>query len=153
AVSDEIAQSLGMDKAKGALIAGMTDGGPAAKAGIQAGDVVVAFDGKAVADSRALPRIVARTGVGKTGGIEVVRKGQSKVMPVTVEKLVEDQKVASADNPNGRTPATPTPQLVNLGMTLAPITTDSRRRYKLDEKLAGAVVTDVDADSPAGQKN
>jgi serine protease Do len=154
AVTDEIAQSLGLDKAKGALIAGMTDGGPAAKAGIQSGDVVVTFDGKAVADSRVLPRLVADTDVGKTVQVEVMRKGQAKTVPVTVEKLVEDEKVASAEK-NGQRPGTPnaTPQMVNLGMTLAPITGDSRKRYKLDEKLVGAVVTDVDGDSPAGQKN
>jgi len=154
AVTDEIAQSLGLDKAKGALIAGMTDGGPAAKAGIQSGDVVVTFDGKAVADSRVLPRLVADTDVGKTVQVEVMRKGQAKTVPVTVEKLVEDEKAASAEK-NGQRPGTPnaTPQMVNLGMTLAPITGDSRKRYKLDEKLVGAVVTDVDGDSPAGQKN
>jgi serine protease Do len=154
-VTDEIAQSLGMDKAKGALIAGMTDGGPASKAGVQAGDVVVTFDGKPVVDQRALPRLVADTDVGKTVQIEVMRKGQAKTMPITVEKLVEDEKVASATANGGKpaTPGTPTPQMVNLGMTLAPITGDSRRRFKLDEKIVGAVVTDVDNDSPAGQKN
>jgi serine protease Do len=153
AVTEEIAQSLGLDKAKGALIAGMTEGGPAAKGGIQSGDVVITFDGKPVADSRALPRLVADTDVGKTVDVEVMRKGQAKTMPVTVEKLVEDDKVASANGPRPGTSAPSTPQIVNLGMTLAPITADSRRRYKLDEKVVGAVVTEVDGDSPAGQKN
>jgi serine protease Do len=154
-VTDEIAQSLGMDKAKGALIAGMTEGGPASKAGVQAGDVVVTFDGKPVVDQRALPRLVADTDVGKTVQLEVVRKGQAKTMPITIEKLVEDEKVASATANGAKpaTPGTPTPQMVNLGMTLAPITGDSRKRFKLDEKTVGAVVTDVDNDSPAGQKN
>jgi serine protease Do len=151
-VSDEIAQSLGMDKAKGAMIAGMTDGGPASKAGLQNGDVVINFDGKPVADSRALPRMVADTDIGKAVDIEVLRKGKPTTMPITIEKLVEDAKVASADaKPGATTPVTP--QVVNLGMTLAPITSDSRRRYKLNENAAGAVVTDVDGESPAGMKN
>jgi serine protease Do len=161
AVSDEIAQSVGMDRARGAMIAGITNDGPAAKAGIQSGDIVINFDGKPVADSRALPRLVADTDVGKAVEIEVLRKGQPRKLPITIEKLVEETQVASADsrpntNNNQSTPApTPpaAPQIVNLGMTLAPITGESRRRYKLNDSVAGAVVTDVDMDSPAGQKN
>ncbi len=65
-VSDDIAQSVGLDKPQGALIAGMTDGGPAAKAGMQNGDIVISFDGKPVADNRALPRMVADAQIGKT---------------------------------------------------------------------------------------
>ena len=153
-VSDEIAESMGLDKPRGALIAGMTNGGPAAKAGMQNGDVVLAFDGKAVTDSRALPRMVADAQIGKTVNIEVLRKGQKRTMPITVQKLVEDEKVASLDS---KTPAKPNapkaPATVNLGMTLAPVSPDARRRFRLSDRVAGVVVTDVDADSPAGQKN
>jgi len=152
AVSEEIAQSLGMDKARGAMVAGTSDNGPAAKAGLQNGDVVINFDGKPVADSRALPRMVADTDIGKAVEIEVIRKGQARTLPITIEKLEEETKVASADSrPNAATP--PAPQMVNLGMTLAPITGDSRRRFKLSDSVAGAVVTEVDSDSPAGMKN
>lgn len=161
AVSDEIAQSVGMDRARGAMIAGITNDGPAAKAGIQSGDIVINFDGKPVADSRALPRLVADTDVGKAVEIEVLRKGQSRKLPITIEKLVEETQVASADsrpstnNQPAPAPTTPpaAPQIVNLGMTLAPISGESRRRYKLNDTVVGAVVTDVDMDSPAGQKN
>jgi len=155
AVSDEIAETMGLEKARGALIAGTTDGGPAAKAGVLNGDVVLSFDGRPVADSRALPRMVADSQVGKTVNIEVLRKGQRKTMPITVQRLVEDEKVASLE---GKTPAKPDsapkpPASVNLGMTLAPVSPDSRRRFRLDPKVQGVVVTEVDADSPAGQKN
>lgn len=151
-ISDEIAQSVGMAKPEGALIAGMTDNGPAAKAGVQNGDVVLSFDGKPVADNRALPRMVADAQIGKTVSIEVLRKGQHKTLPITVQKLAEDEKVASADRP--AKPGAVKPSVtVNLGMTLAPVSPDARRRYHLDNKVAGVVVTDVDADSPAGQKN
>ena len=66
AVTDEIAESLGLDKARGALVASVNDKGPAQAAGIQPGDVVLTFDGKAVEDMRRLPRLVAETPVDKT---------------------------------------------------------------------------------------
>jgi serine protease Do len=152
-VSDDIAQSVGLTKPQGALIAGLTGGGPAAKAGLQNGDVVLNFDGKPVPDNRALPRMVADAQIGKTYNMEVLRKGQHKVLPITIQKLVEDEKVASADKPAKPGAAAKPPITVNLGMTLAPISPDARRRFHLDNRVAGVVVTDVDADSPAGQKN
>ncbi len=153
AVSQEIAETMGMERPRGALIAGITDGGPAAKAGIVSGDVVLTFDGKPVADSRALPRIVADSPIGKTVSMEVVRKGARRTIPITVQKLIEEEekKVASA-TPDAKAPPA-SPVVSNLGMTLAPISPDSRRRFRLDPKVVGVVVTDIDADSPAGQKN
>lgn len=152
-VSDDIAESVGLPKAQGALIAGLTANGPAAKAGVQNGDVVLSWDGKPVADNRALPRMVADAQIGKTVSIEVLRKGQHKNLPITVQKLAEDERVASADRP-AKPGAAPKPSpAVNLGMTLAPVSQEARRRYHLDNKVAGVVVTDVDSDSPAGQKN
>jgi len=154
-VSDEIAETMGLDKPRGALIAGMTDGGPAAKAGIQNGDVVLSFDGRPVADNRALPRMVADTPVGKTVTVEVLRKGQHKTLPITIQRLVDEEKVASLASKTPAKPgATPKPlATVNLGMNLAPVSPESRRRYHLSDKVQGVVVTDVDAESPAGQKN
>jgi serine protease Do len=153
-VTDELAETMGLDKGRGALIAGMNDGGPAQKAGLQNGDVVLTFDGKPVKDQRALPRMVAEAPIGKTVSVEVLRKGQHRTLPVTVQRLVEDEKVASADAKAGAGKAPPKPPVVtNLGMSLAPITAESRRRFRLDDKVSGVLVTDVDADSPAGQKN
>jgi serine protease Do len=153
-VSADIAETMGLDKPRGALIAGMNDGGPASKAGIQNGDVVLTFDGRPVADERALPRMVADAPIGKTVNIEVLRKGQRKTMPITVQRLVEDEKVASADKAAPAKPGAPKPPVtVNLGMSLAPVSPESRRRFRLDAKVQGVVVTEVDADSPAGQKN
>jgi serine protease Do len=152
-VSDEIAETMGMDKPRGALIAGMTDGGPAAKAGVQNGDVVLAFDGRQVADNRALPRMVADAQIGKTVNMEVLRKGQRRTIPVTVQRLVEDEKAASGDKTPAKPNAPKAPATVNLGMTLAPMSPESRRRFRLDGKVEGVVVTEVDPDSPAGQKN
>jgi serine protease Do len=154
-VTSELAESLGLDKGRGALIAGMNDGGPAQKAGIQNGDVVLSFDGRPVADSRALPRMVADAPIGKTVNVEVLRRGQRRTLPVTVQRLEEDdQKLASATTDTSKQKQDPrAPTVTNLGMTLAPITGESRRRYRLDDRVQGVVVTEVDMDSPAGEKN
>src|SRR2546423_12067037 len=129
-VSEDIAQSVGLDRPKGALIAGMTDGGPAAKGGIQNGDIVISFDGKPVADNRALPRMVADAQIGKTYNVEVLRKGQHKVVPITVQKLVEeDAKAASASKPGAPGASSKPSVTMNLGMTLAPVSPEARRRY------------------------
>jgi serine protease Do len=152
-VTDELAESLGLDKGRGALIAGMDTNGPARKAGLQDGDVVLTFDGRPVADNRALPRMVAEAQIGKTVNVEVMRRGQKRTMPVTVARLAEDeQKVASVE-PDSQKATPARPALTNLGMTLASITGESRRRYRLDDKVQGVVVTDIDPDGPAGQKN
>jgi serine protease Do len=154
-VTGELAESLGLDKGRGALIAGMDAKGPAQKAGLLNGDVVLVFDGKPVADNRALPRMVADAPIGKTVNVEIMRKGQRRTLPITVQRLEDDQKVASADPETSKQQksAPRAPTMSNLGMTLAPITGESRRRYRLDDKVQGVVVTDVDGDSPAGLKN
>jgi serine protease Do len=99
--------------------------------------------------------MVADAQIGKTVNIEIMRKGQKRTLPITVQRLTEDdQKVASATPDTSKQKSAPRgPTVTNLGMTLAPISGESRRRYRLDDKVQGVVVTDVDADSPAGQKN
>ena len=77
-VTQEIAEGLGLPTTQGALVADVTGGGPAAKAGLHNGDLVTGFDGKPVADDRALPRIVADTPIGKTVNIDVLRKGKKQ---------------------------------------------------------------------------
>src|SRR5262245_22281399 len=151
-VTDELAESLGLDKGRGALISGMDQNGPAQKAGLQNGDVVLTFDGKPVADNRALPRMVAEAQIGKTVNVEVMRRGQRRTLPITVQRLVEDeQKVASADASTQKSSRPPSAS--NLGMTLAPLTGESRRRFRLNDSVQGVIVSEVDPDSPAGQKN
>jgi serine protease Do len=82
-VDDATAEALNLGSARGALIAGIDDKGPAKPAGLEVGDVVVKFDGKEVKQSRDLPRIVASTPVGKAVDVQVVRKGQELTKSVT----------------------------------------------------------------------
>jgi serine protease Do len=99
--------------------------------------------------------MVADAPIGKTVNVEVLRRGQRRTLPVTVQRLEEDdQKLASATTDTSKQKQDPrAPTVTNLGMTLAPITGESRRRYRLDDRVQGVVVTEVDMDSPAGEKN
>ncbi len=96
AVTDEIAESLGLDKAHGALVASVSDKGPAQVAGIQPGDIVLTFDGKDVTDMKRLPRIVAETPIDKSVKVSVWRKRQQQVLDVKVGELDETEKQADA---------------------------------------------------------
>ena len=148
-VTDEIAETLGAKENEGALISAVTPDGPAAKGGIQAGDVILRIDGHEVKSMRTLPRLVSRTAVGKSIAVEVLRKGKRQVVQVVVGRLdeVEKKKEAAAAS------ATPGDGTVLLGMTLAPIDEALRKRFSINGKVAkGVVVTDLAATSPAGRK-
>ena len=108
-VSDEIAESLGMDNAKGALVAGVTEGGPAEDAGLLPGDVVLKFDGKDVPEMRDLPRIVADTSVGKAVDVVVLRKGEELTIKVTLGRLEEGEKLMASRVSPERPAPTPSP--------------------------------------------
>jgi serine protease Do len=150
-VSDEIAESLGLDKPHGALIASVHDGGPAQKAGIQPGDVVLTFDGKEVTDMRHLPRIVAETPIDKVAKVTVWRKRKEVILDVKVGELKEDEQQAAA--PAQDKPAAPPIETVKaLGLSLANLTPELRERYGLADDIAGVVVTDIDTAGPAADK-
>jgi serine protease Do len=151
-VSDEIAESLGLDKPRGALIASVRDGGPAQAAGIQPGDVVLTFDGKEVTDMRRLPRIVAETPVEKTVKVTVWRKRKEHTFDVKVGELKEEEQQAAATPNKQQTPAEPPGTVKALGLSLANLTPELRERFSLAEDSAGVVVVDVAPDSAASEK-
>lgn len=151
-VTDEIAESLGMGKARGALVAGVTETGPAEKGGIQPGDVIVEFDGKPVPEMRELPRMVADTAIGKTVPVKVLRKGEEVTIDVALGRLEEGEKIVGADDGEA-TPKAETPKTTEmLGMTLAPATGEYRERFKIAETVEGVVVVDVKAGGAAAEK-
>ncbi len=153
-VTSDLAEGLGLASATGALITDVTPQGPAAKAGIANGDLVTAFDGKTIGDSRALPRFVADTPIGKTVPIDILRKGKKQTVRLTVAKLVDD-KPARAALPQKATPPAPKAQsrLSGLGLSLAPIDNDARTQFKIPGGIQGVLVTDVSPDSTAWEKN
>ena len=101
-VTDEIAESLNIKPARGALIAGIDDKGPAKPAGIEPGDVIVKFDGKDIKEMRDLPRIVADTPVGKDVEVVIIRKGKEEKKTVKLGRLEDGEKQARADAEEGR---------------------------------------------------
>jgi serine protease Do len=143
-VTDEIAEGVGLDRPRGALVARVPDNGPAAKAQIRSGDVILKFDGRDVTDMRRLPRLVAETPVEKAVKVEVWRNRAAVTLDVTLGEL-EDEQQAAAPAPGRQpgAPAQPAGQAEVLGMTLAPITPDTRQRFQLPEKQKGVVVTEV----------
>jgi serine protease Do len=151
AVTDEIAESLGLDKPHGALVASVNDNGPAQTGGIQAGDVILTFDGKSVSDLRHLPRLVAETRVGKTVPVTVWRKRQQTTLQVTVGKLDETEQVAAKESPKAQPPKESGATVMALGLTLSNITPELKDKFSLgDDK--GVVVVDVARDSAAAEK-
>jgi serine protease Do len=153
AVTDEIAESLGLDKAKGALVASVTDKGPAQTAGIEPGDVVLTFNGKDVSDMRRLPRLVAETPVDKTVAVILWRKRAETTVKVTVGKLQEsDQQLASTQEPPKKTGDRSAGQVKALGLTLSGITPELKDKFSLADDAKGVVVVDVAQNSSAADK-
>ncbi|MHC4042603.1 Do family serine endopeptidase [Bradyrhizobium sp. 23AC] len=150
-VTDEIAESLNIKPARGALVAGVDDKGPAKPAGIEPGDVVVKFDGKDVKDPKDLSRVVADTAVGKEVDVIIIRKGKEETKKVTLGRLQDPEKVQAAVKTDEPAPEKPVTQKA-LGLDLAALSKDLRTRYKIKESVKGVVVTNVDANSDAAEK-
>ncbi len=156
AVTPELAEGLGLDRARGALVAEVTPGGPAEKAGLKAQDVILSFDGKPVRDSRALPRVIADSEVGKTAPIEVWRDRQSVTLSITLERLEDFEKGSVGAQAPAPEP-TPAPaveagavRIDALGMTVAELSEALRERYSIGAEVQGVVITEIAQNSPAG---
>jgi len=148
-VNDELAEALGMDEAKGALVADVSEGGPAEAGGIEPGDVIIKFDGEDVAEMRDLPRMVADTEVGKAVRVIVFRKGKTQTLKVTIALLEEGEKVATV--PTGDEDVSEL-ELESLGLRLATLGTEARAEFGIADEVAGVVVTKVAPASPAEEK-
>jgi len=151
-VTDDIAEAMGLEKAAGALVADVTEGGPAAEGGIEAGDVILKFDGKDVVQMRDLPRMVADTPVEKVVRVVVFRKGKTQTLKITVGLLDEEQVAAASAEPGDAAGDGQAHELANLGMTLGPLTAEGRAQHGIADDVAGVLVTAVAAGGPAAEK-
>jgi serine protease Do len=150
-VSPDIAESLGLDTARGALVADVTPDGPAEAAGIQPGDVITGFNGQEVDEMRTLPRIVAETRVGREVPVQVWRDGASITVTATLGELEQAEEARMLT-----TSATPGPsdegRVDSLGLGLATLTPQLREQYAIAEEVEGVVVTEVDDTVDAADK-
>jgi len=139
-VTPDIAESLGLEDAKGALVADVVKEGPAETSGLKQGDVIVEFDGKPVVDSSDLPLLVARTGIGKTVRLKALRDKEAKEFSVTVGELKDDEVAESGASSSD-----------DLGLAVQTITPELSENLNLEKTLKGVVVTQVDPGGPAAE--
>ncbi|HUF56332.1 MAG TPA: DegQ family serine endoprotease [Thermohalobaculum sp.] len=154
-VDDDMAEALQMDRAMGALVADVTPDSPAADAGIEAGDVIVKFDGRDVAEMRDLPRMVAETAVEQTVRVIVFRDGKTRTLPVKIgllEEATADGMAEPEDAGEGEPDADEPGTAVVLGMTLSPLSGADRERYDISDDVSGVLVAGVEQGSPAVEK-
>jgi serine protease Do len=151
-VTDEIADSLGIKPARGALIAGVDDKGPAKPAGIEPGDVVITFDGKEIKEPKDLSRVVADTAVNKTVDVVIIRKGKEETKQVTLGRLDDGDKPVQASVKTQPDAAEKPATQKALGLDLTGLSKDLRSRYKIKDSVKGVVITNVDTGSDAAEK-
>ena len=143
-VTDDIAESLDMDEATGALVAGIIEGGPVDDGSIEPGDVIIAFDGKPVETVRELPRIVADTPPETEVDVVILRDGEERTVQVRLKRLEDGEQLALAAETE------PGESIELFGMTLAELDEDRRETFSIGADVSGGViVTAVEPDSAA----
>ena len=143
-VTPDIADSMGLKEAVGAMVAGVTDGGPAEKAKIKGGDIILKFDGQDVKDMHNLPRIVAETDVGKQVKVVLWRDGKEVAIDAVLDEKPTEEKLAAAET-GKKTADEPVKavELSGLGMKLATLSPELKEKYQLGADQKGVVITDV----------
>ena len=138
-ITPELKQKLDLKDEKGALVADVTPGGPAEKAGIQRGDVINSFNGREIKEMNDLPYVVASTPVGKSVNVEVLRKGQKKNFEVKIAELKDEKEAPVVTEAKPR-----------LGMTVEDLTPELAKNFGLSEGK-GVVVVQVEDGSSAAE--
>ena len=135
-VTPDIAESLGLKDATGAMVAGVNDGGPADKAKIRNGDIILKFNGQDVKEMRTLPRIVADSEVGKQVPVVLWRDGKDVTVQATLARSRTTPRSPPPPVPTSRRRTKPT-EISGLGLTLAPITQDMKDKFQLGDGPEG----------------
>jgi serine protease Do len=162
-LSPEIAESMGMTNQRGAVVAELVPGGPAARAGVQPGDVVVSVNGHAVTSSSEMTREVARARSGDTLHLEIIREGRRRTIDVRSGTRPSEAELAQGLNGQpqvpGVRPGVPAPVTppaatapMTLGLALAPLTAQARQQFAIAPPVNGVLIDGVDSDSDAGEK-
>ena len=151
-VTDDIAESLSMDEARGALVAGLTAKGPAKNSGILVGDVILEFDGQRIAQMRDLPRIVADTPVGKSVDVVVLRKGKEETVPVTLGRLEDGEKLIAAQKGDEDGEEEAVKVVTAMGLTFEELTDEARKTHSIAADVTGVLISEVEPGSAAEEK-
>jgi serine protease Do len=151
-VTPDIADGVGLHPPRGAMVAGVTDNGPAAAAKIRGGDIILKFNGQDVKEMRNLQRIVAETTIGKQVPVTLWRDGREQTVMASIGELPDDVQQASATPAAPKPPASTAVDITGLGVKVAPITDDLRSKFNIGADQKGVVVTDVTANGPASQR-
>ena len=148
-LTPELAKSFGITGTQGALIGGVSEGSPAARAGFKEGDLIVTFDGKPVESPRVLPALVANTPVGRGVPVVIVRDGSRQTLTVTVGNLSDSREArAMQGGPADKGPESRATE--KLGLALQELTPELAKQFGVQGDK-GVVVTEVRPDSPAAQ--
>src|SRR5438445_1396702 len=142
-VTRDLATSFGLDRPRGALVNSVEKGSPADRAGIEASDIIIGFDGKPVENSSDLPRLVGSTRPGSQAAVEVWRKGATRKLSITVGEL-QEERIAARDTPRSQKPSE---TLANrLGIVVAEVSAEKKKEMRIAN---GLEVTDVRPDARA----
>ena len=144
-VTDDIAESVGLDKSRGAMIGAIDAASPAAQAKLQPGDVILAFDGKPIERSRQLPRLVADTAPETVVKLSVWRDGKDQEVEIKVAALNPNRPAPPPPEPEKPKPP---PSIDVLGLKLTKLTAELRKQFSLPETAKGVVITEVPQNSP-----
>ena len=149
-VGKDVTQGLGLERPRGALVREVVEDGPAAKGGIQTGDVIVTFEGKAIEDSLQLPLLAGEVGVDKGVTVEVVRDGKAKTFTFKLGAHPDNTAVAvPAPPPEPKSTEAKKPEDGSLGVVVVTLDSDDRDRLHLRAEVAGTRVAKVRPGSPA----
>jgi serine protease Do len=139
---------MGLPSVSGAMLSSVTPGGPAEKAGLLPGDIITEFNGRPVADSEALVNLVVATKPGTSVPVTIYRKKQKKTLNIVVDELDLEAEQGRQANGTRRDPVEE-PTATGFGMEVGPITPEVARELELPRNRGGAVVMDVERNSPA----
>ena len=147
-LDEDLAKSLGLDDAEGALVAQVTPDSPAASAGFRQGDVILSYSGKQIKNLRDLTSAVADTAAGTEADVVVWRDGSEKTIAVEIGQMPEqDQMAALSGDEQPQESDAP-----KLGLMLSQLTPEAREQFELPDDAEGVLVTDVQPGSPAAEK-
>ena len=146
-LTPDLTQGMGLSSDKGALVASVQDGSPAAEAGIKVGDVVLGFGDHVIASPKDLSRAVAETSSGTSVPVKIWRGGSEQTVNVKVARMKDDVASAESDSKGSSSEATASDTMQQLGATLAPVTDATRQQFGLADNAQGVVIADLDQDS------